>query len=105
MKKFLSRKFITAIIPAIAGLIVMFIGHEAEVNVISGALMTIVPAIVYCIVEGKIDAENVKAVTDATADAAEKLGFEEVSDKIEAAGEVIEIITETAVDGDTEANA
>jgi hypothetical protein len=96
IKKLTSRKFIVTIITAITGIITMIIGDNEVVQIISGAAMTIVPTIVYCIMEGVIDAQSVKAITDATADAAEKLGAkEEVVDTIEQIGQMGEILTNT----------
>lgn len=96
IKKLTSRKFIVTIITAITGIITMIIGDNEVVQIISGAAMTIVPTIVYCIMEGTIDAKSVKVITDATADVAEKLGAkEEVVDTIEQIGEMGEILIET----------
>ena len=94
LKKLTSRKFIVTAITAIAGIVTMIIGENEVVQVVAGAAMTIVPTIVYCIMEGTIDAKSVKTITDATADAAEKLGADEkVIDAIEQVGEVGEILT------------
>lgn len=96
LAKLTSRKFIVTAITAIAGIVTLIIGENEAVQIIAGAAMTIVPTIVYCIMEGAIDARSVKTITDATADAAEKLGADKkVIDTIEQAGEVGEILTET----------
>jgi hypothetical protein len=96
IKKLTSRKFIVTLITAITGIITVIIGENEMALIISGAAMTIVPTIVYCIMEGVIDAQSVKVITDATADAAEKLGAkEEVVDTIEQIGKVGEILTDT----------
>lgn len=96
IQKLTSRKFIVTIITAITGIITMIIGDNEVVQIISGAAMTIVPTIVYCIMEGVIDAQSVKAITDATADAAEKLGAkEEVVETLEQIGKMGEILIET----------
>lgn len=96
IKKLTSRKFIVTIITAITGIITMIIGDNELVQIISGAAMTIVPTIVYCVTEGVIDAKSVKAITEATADAAEKLGAkEEVVDTLEQIGKMGEILIET----------
>ena len=95
LAKLTSRKFIVTAITAIAGIVTLIIGENEAVQIIAGAAMTIVPTIVYCIMEGAIDARSVKTITDATADAAEKLGAnEKVIDTIEQVGEVGEILTE-----------
>lgn len=96
LEKLTSRKFIVTVITAIAGIVTMIIGDNEMVQIIAGAAMTIVPTIVYCIMEGAIDAKSVKTIADATADAAEKLGAtEKVVDVIEQVGEVGEILTDT----------
>lgn len=95
LEKLTSRKFIVTAISAIAGIITLIIGESEVVQVIAGAAMTIVPAIVYCIMEGVIDAKSVKTITDATVEAAEKLGANEtVVNAIETAGEIGETIVE-----------
>lgn len=96
LEKLTSRKFIVTAITAIAGIITLIIGENETVQIIAGAAMTIVPTIVYCIMEGTIDAKSVKTITDATADAGEKLGADKkVIDTIEQVGDVGEILTET----------
>ena len=96
IKKLTSRKFIVTIITAITGIITMIVGESEVVQIISGAAMAIVPTIVYCVMEGLIDAKSIKAVTEATSEAAEKLGAgAEVVETIEQIGKVGEILTET----------
>ena len=64
-----------------------------NVKVISGAAMTIIPTVIYCIMEGVIDAKSVKTVTDTISDAAEKLGANETTlDVIEQVGAVGEAL-------------
>lgn len=95
IKKLTSRKFIIAMITAITGIIVMCIGENAVVQTIAGAAMTIVPTVVYCIMEGVVDAKSIKTITEATADAAEKLGAnEQTVQMIEQMGAVGEILTD-----------
>lgn len=90
LEKLTSRKFIVTAITAIAGLITLIIGENEIVQTIAGAAMTIVPTIIYCIMEGVIDAKSVKTITDATVEAAEKLGANEtVVEVIEQVGELI----------------
>ena len=55
IKKLTSRKFIVTVITAIAGVITMIIGDNEVVQIISGAAMTIVPTVVYCLMEGVIE--------------------------------------------------
>ena len=95
ISKLTSRKFIVTAISAIAGIITMIVGDNAIVQTITGAAMTIVPIVVYCIMEGVIDSASVKTITEATAEAAEKLGADEtVIDAIEKAGEITEILVD-----------
>ena len=96
LEKLTSRKFIVTAITAIAGIVTMIVGDNEMVQIIAGAAMTIVPTIVYCIMEGAIDAKSIKTITEATADAAEKMGAnEKVVDTIEQIGEVGEVLTDT----------
>ena len=92
IRKLTSRKFIIAVITAIAGIITVCIGENEVVTVIAGAAMTIVPTMAYCIVEGVIDAKSVGVITDATVDAAEKLG---------ASDDVVEVIEQMGTIGET----
>ena len=95
LEKLTSRKFIVTVITAIAGIITMIIGENEVVQIVAGAAMTVVPTIVYCLMEGTIDAKSVRTIVDVTVDTAEKLGADEkVVDIIEQAGEIGEILTE-----------
>ena len=97
IKKLTSRKFIVTIITAITGIITMIVGDNEVVEIIAGAAMTIVPTIVYCVMEGVIDAKSVKAITEATSEAVEKLGANaEVVETIEQIGKVGEILVDGA---------
>lgn len=77
IRKFTSRKFIIAAISAITGVIALLVGDNAAVQTIAGALMIVVPAVVYCVTEGRVDAASAAAITSAVTDAAEKLGADE----------------------------
>lgn len=102
IKKLTSRKFILSVITAITGIITMILGGENEiVQTIAGAAMTIIPTIVYCLMEGFIDSQSVKTITNATMDMEEKLGADENTvDAIGKIGYVGEVLTED--DEDTE---
>lgn len=110
ISKLTSRKFIIAAITAVAGLVTLFTGENETVQIIAGAAMTVIPAAVYCIMEGTVDAASVKAVADATATAAERLGAgKETVGVINNAGAVAGIIADSgdadsgdAGDGDTD---
>ena len=100
IKKLTSRKFMVSVITLIAGVVTMIIGHEHEVTTIAGALMSIVPAIVYCIVEGFVDAASVKTVTDAATNAALDLGHDKAAEVIEQVGDIVEgLVSEEPEEG------
>lgn len=95
LEKLTSRKFIVTVLTAIAGIITAIIGENETVQILTGAAMTIIPTVVYCITEGVLDAKSVKTIADATADAAEKLSANDtVVDTIEQAGEIVESLIE-----------
>ena len=95
VRKLTSRKFIVTVITAITGIITLCIGDNETVNVIASAAMTIIPTIVYCIMEGTVDAKSVKTITEVTADTAEKLGANEKTvDIIENMGAIGEILVD-----------
>ena len=95
IEKLTSRKFIVTVITAIAGIITAIIGENETLQIITGAAMTIIPTIVYCITEGVLDAKSVKTIADATAEVAEKLGAkDEVTKGIEQTGEIVEALIE-----------
>ncbi|MBE6662822.1 MAG: hypothetical protein E7606_06080 [Ruminococcaceae bacterium] len=74
IQKLTSRKFLLSALAALAGVCALIFGENATVQTVMGALMVILPAVVYCITEGKIDAANVARIADAVTDAAQKLG-------------------------------
>lgn len=98
IRKLTSRKFIVAMISVIVGIITIVFGKNEGVEAIAGAAMVIIPAIVYCIMEGKVDSESVKQITQATADAADKLGVKnETTEQIRQIGNAVEdLVTEEA---------
>lgn len=95
IKKITSRKFIVTVITAITGIITLCVGDNEVVKVISGAAMTIVPTVVYCLIEGMIDAKSIKTITEVAADTAEKLGADNATvDVIEQVGAVGEVLVD-----------
>lgn len=93
MRKLTSRKFIVTAISAIAGIITLFVGENAVVQIVASALMVVIPTIVYCITEGIVDAKSVSTITEAVVDTAEKLGVpEDKMDVIERIGDVVEVL-------------
>ena len=102
IKKLTSRKFIVSLITLIAGVVTMIIGHGREVTAIAGALMSIVPAVVYCIMEGIVDAASVKTITDAASGAADQLGYDKAADVIDQVGDIVEDLVSDDADDLTE---
>lgn len=98
LKKFTSRKFLASLAPVITGILVMIFGHEQEVSVIVGALAVIVPSVVYCIVEGRLDAKKMKESLEAAAEAAEKLEYDKVGEIIKGAGAIAEALGDDDAD-------
>ena len=95
LKKLTSRKFLLSIISMAAGLAALCGADEAIVSVVAGALMTVLPAVVYCITEGRIDAASAKAIQGAVVDAADALGASQpVKDVLTAAGDLLASLEE-----------
>lgn len=98
-KKFGSRKFIVSFITAATGIVTLFLGDNEVVKVIAGAAMTLIPTVVYCIMEGVVDAKSVKTITEVTVDAAEKLGADDATvNAIEQIGAVGEMLADDDTD-------
>ena len=90
MKKFASRKFLLALIGDIMGVVTMVVGQTVATTII-GALAVIVINVVYCIVEGKIDAASVSKIADSAEVIADALGASDaVVDTIDEVGDAIE---------------
>lgn len=94
-KKFTSRKFVTCLLAVIGGFVVMFVGQEGYVNTIIGGLGVVIPAVAYCIVEGRIDEKSVKTISDTALDVAKDLHVsKEVKETVERIGDLAEVIVE-----------
>ena len=93
IKKLTSRKFIVTVIAAIAGIVTLCGADREVVMVIAGAAMTIVPSVVYCLMEGVLDAKSIRNITEVVADTGEKLGASEdtvnVIKQVGAVGELL----------------
>ena len=74
IQKLTSRKFIISALSALTGILSIILGENEAVNTIMGTLMVIIPSVIYCIMEGKIDVASAKAIGTAVADAAAQLG-------------------------------
>lgn len=59
MSKYLSRKFLMALLSVVAGLLTMFNVEDSIVQLITSIGLIIVPTLVYIGVEGKIDYERI----------------------------------------------
>lgn len=59
MEKFLSRKFLMALLSVVAGILTMFNVEDSIVQLITSIGLIIVPTLVYIGVEGKIDYERI----------------------------------------------
>lgn len=58
--KFTSRKFLAAVAGVIIGLCMAFGLDDNTVNVVSGAVTSVVSIVAYIVAEGKVDAAAVK---------------------------------------------
>jgi hypothetical protein len=95
LQKLTSRKFLLSVISMLAGIAALCGADETIVAIIAGAAMTVLPALVYCITEGRIDAASVLAAKQAVTDAAEALGANEATQAvIDAAGDMLAAISE-----------
>lgn len=65
IKKLTSRKFIVSLIALISGIALLCGADGDTVETISAALMILVPSLIYCITEGKLDSESIKSFRNA----------------------------------------
>ena len=68
MKRFLSRKFITAVAGIAAGLFMVLGVDENTVTTIAGAVISVASLITYIVTEGRIDAAGTSYREDADKD-------------------------------------
>ncbi len=90
ISKFSSRKFLAAliaesagIITTVTGLISSLLGSGHPAVVVTGAILTVLSGVAYCIVEGRLDEQSIRASGNALANAADALGADRVGDLIE----------------------
>lgn len=69
LKKFGSRKFLTAILGVLVGLAIIFGVDGNEIATIAGAFTAVGSCVVYIKEEGKIDAERIKNAAEKINDA------------------------------------
>ena len=65
LKKLTSRKFLTCVAGVVLGVCMIFGLDEGTVNVIAGAVTSLVSVVMYIYAEGKIDAAAVEKIKDA----------------------------------------
>lgn len=63
-RKLTSRKFWIAVATMVSGILMMFGVADGTVEVISGAIVTVSGAIVYMIMEGKVDKQHTGEIID-----------------------------------------
>ncbi|MBO5511736.1 MAG: hypothetical protein J6B24_08400, partial [Clostridia bacterium] len=79
------------IITTVTGIIAALLGSGHPAVIITGAVLTVLSGVAYCIVEGRLDAQAIRVTGNAVADAADALGGEKAAD-------VIEGVTDTMAD-------
>ena len=101
MQKLTSRKFLLSLITVAAGMALLVGADSGTVEILAAAAMTVVPAVVYCLMEGKVDAASAGTISRAIEEAAEKLGAEEsVRQVIRASGDAVASLAETEEEPD-----
>lgn len=104
MKEFLSRltsrKFILAALTTIAGILTLIFGKNETIEIVMGGLATVLPPLVYCLVEGAVDKERAKTIVTGIQDTAKELGSTEAVDTIL---EGVEDMAESILDDESEA--
>lgn len=63
-RKLTSRKFWIAVATVVSGILMMFGVADGTVEVVSGAIVTISGAMVYMIMEGKVDKQHTGDIID-----------------------------------------
>jgi hypothetical protein len=89
-KKLTSRKFLLSCVSMATGIALLCGADAATVSVIAGAAMTVLPSLVYCLIEGRIDSAAVTTSKEAILGAADDLGVDKpLRDVIDAAGDML----------------
>ncbi len=65
LEKLVSRKFLVSAVSMIAGVAALCGADLDTVRVLAGTAMTVLPALIYCISEGRVDAATVDMLTRA----------------------------------------
>lgn len=71
LRKLSSRKLWMAIAGVVTGIAVVLGVDSSELEVIVGAVVSVISAVAYIVVEGKVDAESVKNAIESTQEAIE----------------------------------
>lgn len=64
LKKIGSRKFLMALLSVVVGVLSLFGVAEGTIEMVSSIGMVVIPSIIYIVTEGKIDAANIKKITE-----------------------------------------
>jgi hypothetical protein len=89
-KKLTSRKFLLSCVSMAAGIALLCGADATTVSVIAGTAMTVLPSLVYCLIEGRIDSAAVTTSKEAILGAADDLGVDKpLRDVIDAAGDML----------------
>ena len=90
VQKLTSRKFLLSAVSMAAGIALLCGADATTVSVLAGACMTVLPSLVYCLIEGRIDSAAVKEGKDAILKAADDLGANgPLKGVIDAAGDML----------------
>ena len=73
VRKLTSRKLWMAIAGVATGIALALGADASEIQTITGAVTALVSAVAYIITEGKVDAESVKNVVEATREASDTI--------------------------------
>ena len=73
-EKLTSRKFLVTLVGVGCGIACLFGADGETVKLVGGALLTLIPTVVYIIIEGKIDQSGAKRLVDALADTLSAVG-------------------------------
>jgi hypothetical protein len=65
IKKLTSRKFIVSLIALASGIALLCGADGNTVETVSAALMILIPSLIYCITEGRLDKESINSFRDA----------------------------------------
>ena len=89
-KKITSRKFVISILSVVGVIITAVFGHGSSVSTIMVGLSIAIPAVAYCIVEGRLDKKSMDAVFNAAEQTARDLKCsKELCDMIEKVGDLV----------------